>query len=393
MMIHRIVLLVAVTFLAVACTTISVDRVPVPAELSDDVVVSGFDRTIRYWGDAAPPQTLTSPLADKPFLKSHAAEIEDGSPVELSFLVVSGGGEYGAYGAGLLNGWSASGTRPEFQVVTGVSTGALIAPFAFLGETYDDALRVAYTEVTPSEIYTPKILENILTGSALSDSTPLGNMIEANITPDVLRDIATEHRAGRRLFVSTTELDTGRPVVWDMGAIASHGGPEALALFREVIRASASVPAAFPPVPIEVSVGQNVYSELHADGSVAASLFAYGPQVDVSEILESAPADIRMTVYVIKNGRRLPLHSETGPRWYEVAGRSVALLLHYSSQSSISEIYSLTQRDGLDFRLAYIPQTFTETSKRPFEQTYMRKLYAIGEEQAREGYDWQLSPW
>jgi predicted patatin/cPLA2 family phospholipase len=392
-MLYRIASLIPLAGLVVACTTISVDRVPVPAALSDRVVVRGFDRAIRYWGDEAPSQTPSSVLAEKSFLKGHPDTISGGEPVELSFLVLSGGGEYGAFGAGLLNGWSASGSRPQFQVVTGVSTGALIAPFAFLGEAYDDALREVYTEVTPAEIYTPRILENILTGAALTDTTPLGRMIEAHITPEVLEAIAVENRAGRRLFISTTDLDTGRPVVWDMGEIASRGGEGALALFRKVIRASASVPAVFPPVPIEVTAGPDTYSELHVDGSVAASVFAYGPQIEVSEILQNAPVDVTLTVYVIKNGRHSPLHVETGARWYEVAGRSVMLLLHHSSESNISEIYSLTQRDGLDFRLAYIPQTFTETSKRPFEQTYMRKLYAIGEKQGREGYDWQTSPW
>ena len=376
-----------------ACATVTMQREPVPVAAAATATVAGFGPEIRYWGDEAPPELAGDAEANaRAFAERNAALIRAGKPVPMAFLVLSGGGENGAFGAGLLNGWSQAGDRPTFQIVTGVSTGAIIAPFAFLGEAYDDALHEAYTDIAPSDIYDRKLWANLLGGAALSDVTPLASMIERYIDEDMLAAIAAEHATGRRLLVSTTNLDTGRPVIWDMGAIAAYGDDRALRLFRDVVRASASIPALFPPVPISAAVDGEVYTELHADGGVAANLFAYAPQVELGKLLADAPFETEVTVYVVRNGRSTPAYAETKPTWYGVAGRSVGLLLFHSAQASIAQTYHLAQRDGLNFRLAIFPDDFTDEPTEPFEQAYMRRLFGAAEAAAQEGYEWRRSP-
>src|SRR5262249_54645862 len=160
---------------------------------------------------------------------------------------MSGGGADGAYAAGLLTGWTQTGKRPEFSVVTGVSIGALISPYAFLGSRYDAELKDSITTITPADIF-----EDHATGESFMDSWPLKKTIEKRVTPQLVAEIAAEHRKGRRLLAITTNVDAGRRVIWNMGAIAERGDEKSLKLFRDVLLASASIPGFFPPVFIEV---------------------------------------------------------------------------------------------------------------------------------------------
>ena len=200
-----------------------------------------------------------------------------GNPLRRSagfnYLALSGGGGDGAYGAGVLNGWTASGTRPEFTLVSGVSTGALIAPFAFLGPAYDAYLTEFYTSGVAGELVTSPSISNILFGSGLFGDGRLRNLIARYVTPELLTAIAEEHAKGRRLMVVTTNLDSQRSVIWNMGAIASSGAPNALDLFRDVLAASASVPAVFPPQMIDVTAADARFQEMHVDGSVVTPVF------------------------------------------------------------------------------------------------------------------------
>jgi hypothetical protein len=189
-------------------------------------------------------------------------------------LALSGGGMYGAYTAGVLKGWTASGKRPTFDVVTGISTGSLIAPFAFLGPEYDDFLRERYTNVRSSDIYRMRSWLAVPWSDSIADSAPLRRMIAKEIDEPLLAKVAAAHAQGRRLYVGTTSLDSKRLVVWDMGAIASSNRPGKVELFRDVVLASCSVPGVLPPVSIDVSVDGERSSELHADGGVTASIFA-----------------------------------------------------------------------------------------------------------------------
>ena len=223
-------------------------------------------------------------------------------------LVLSGGGANGAYTAGVLNGWTAAKNRPQFDVVTGISTGALIAPFAFLGPEYDDLLKRSYTESRDRDIFTRRWLPALVYADSLADSAPLRKRIANEITPAILKRIAEAHRAGRRLYVGTTDLDTKRLVVWDLGAIADSDDPNKLELFRDVLLASASVPGLLPPVEIDIEVNGHRHAELHVDGGVAASLFLQPAMLGMSAS-DPDEAKVRddLNVYVIVAGQlRMP---------------------------------------------------------------------------------------
>jgi len=198
--------------------------------------------------------------ADEPASAFHSDMAVSFRAGPLSYLALSGGGADGAYGAGVLNGWTAQGTRPEFSVVSGVSTGALIAPFAFLGAAYDATLRDVYTSgIAESLLDTPNFL-NALFGSGLFGNTRFRELVARYVDQDMLAAIAAEQAKGRRLFIVTTNLDTQRTVIWDMGRIASIGSPQALSLFRDVVAASASIPVVFPPILIDAEANGNRFS-------------------------------------------------------------------------------------------------------------------------------------
>ena len=209
----------------------------------------------RFWADSITDFTAALPPQPGPW------------------LALSSGGADGAFGAGLITGLSESGKRPDYAVVTGVSTGALMAPFIFAGPRYDDALRTAYTKLTAADVF-----EVGSTGESFVDSWPLKDLIAKQITPALLADIAAAHNSGRRLFVVTTDLDAERSVVWNMGAIAAHaadknGGDDALNLFRSVLLASSAIPGGFPPVLIGVEANGKPFQEMHVDGGVGGQFF------------------------------------------------------------------------------------------------------------------------
>jgi hypothetical protein len=226
-------------------------------------------------------------------------------------LAISGGGDDGAFGAGMLVGWSERGNRPSFDVVTGVSTGSLSAPFAFLGPEYDQQLKEVYTDTNASAVFQRRpLLVSAVAGDALVDSAPLRKMIERHVDDTMVRRIATEYAKGRLLFVLTTNLDQARPVIWNIGAIAASGSPKARALIIEVLLASASMPAIFPPVMIDVSVNGREYQEMHVDGGTIAQAFLYPPTFSLKQMAALAKtseskfrARRRRTAYIIRNGR------------------------------------------------------------------------------------------
>ncbi|MBV8412273.1 MAG: patatin-like phospholipase family protein, partial [Alphaproteobacteria bacterium] len=133
---------------------------------------------------------------------------------ELQLLAISGGGENGAFGAGLLCGWSAEGSRPTFDLVTGVSTGALTAPFAFLGSAYDPQLRTVYTETPADQILSQRSITAALLSDAMADNTPLYRTISRFVDERMLAAIAAAYDQGRMLLIGTTDLDAQLPVVW-----------------------------------------------------------------------------------------------------------------------------------------------------------------------------------
>lgn len=312
-------------------------------------------------------------------------------PIPTTFLAVSGGGSNGAFGAGLLCGWTNAGTRPEFTVVSGISTGALIAPFAFLGPAYDEQLRANFTEVSTKDILKKRSLLRGLFGDAMADNAPLARMISRQFDEAVLEAIASEYKKkGRVLLIGTTNLDAERGVVWNMGAIAASDHPKKLELFHQIVLASTAIPAVFPPMMLDVEVDGRPHHEMHVDGGTVREVFLYPPSFVVPVHRGGVERELR--AYVIRN-------SQVGPRWKNVerrtlgiAQRAIDSLVETQGVGNLYEIYVTTLRDGIDFNLAYIPDEFKEKSKEPFDQAYMRKLFDLAYRAAKRGYPWQKTP-
>ena len=314
----------------------------------------------------------------------------------MAFLALSGGGDNGAFGAGLLNGWTAAGTRPEFKLVTGISTGALIAPFAFLGPAYDGVLKRVYTEVSRKDILTMRSLLAAITNDAIADSAPLWQILRQEVNATFLAAIAAEHAKGRLLLIGTTDLDARQPVIWNMGEIAASGHPKALELFQSIMIASASIPGVFPPVMVEVEADGRPYQEMHVDGGTVAQVFVYPAGLNLRELARelggAAGVERQRSLYLIRNARLDPDWAEVDRLTYKIAGKAIAALLHSQGIGDLYRIYLIAQRDGVDYNLAYIPPTFKAEHTEDFDTAYMRQLYALGYELAVKGYPWQKTP-
>jgi predicted patatin/cPLA2 family phospholipase len=379
--------LVPVLLLVTACAHLP-ERSPLPPEHIDDAEVLGIPR-VRMWGDEAPPWEHDW------FEKSRSEIKERYSGIygrRHTYLAISGGGENGAFAAGLLLGWTASGDRPEFTAVTGISAGALVAPFAFLGPEYDDVLKTVSSELKPDNVYKKRGMIRALRTDGLATTEPLQALIAKHVDEEVMEKIAAAHREGRTLNIGTANLDSMRPVIWRIGAIANSGHPDALELIRKILLASASIPAMFSPVLIPVQVDGKKYDELHVDGGAASQVFIYPPGVDYDEVLERLAVPGRPKVYIIRNSRLDPMYEQVRNKLFPIAGRSIESLVRTQGIGDLYRIYLETCRDGLDFNLAYIPAEFTMESKEDFDPQYMKELFDLAYERSKEGYDWEKMP-
>jgi hypothetical protein len=307
------------------------------------------------------------------------------TPSSMSMLAISGGGDNGAFGAGLLVGWGEKGTRPLFKIITGVSTGALIAPFVFLGD--DQTVTELITTIDQDDVYKTRPLLTGLTSDALADTTPLWNLIARHVDARIVARIAEESRHGRALVVITTDLDAGVPVLWDIGTIAESGNPQAVELIRKILLASASVPGEFPPVMIDVMVNGRHFQEMHVDGGASVQTFLYPP--GLRAIGELRP----VTAYVIRNGRLAPDWQQVQRSTLSIATRAVSTLTTNSGEGDLYRMYALAKRDGVHFQLAYIGNDFTEPHPAAdFDNKYMVKLFEYGREKGRVGRPWFSGP-
>src|SRR4029450_4879379 len=315
-------------------------------------------------------------------------------------VAISGGGYDGAFGAGLLVGWSDRGDRPEFDMVTGVSTGALSAPFAFLGRAYDPQLKAVYTKTSASDIFEKRApLLGAIAGDALTDNAPLRQMISRNLDDETLRKIAEEYRKGRLLFILTTNLDQGRPVIWNIGSIASSNHPKARERIVGGLLGSSSIPVVFPPVMLDVTLGGERYQEMHVDGGTIAQAFLYPPsislrtaaiRVGISE--KTLRTERRRVAYVIRNGRLTRPEESVRLQTVAIAKEALSTLIASSGVNDTYRMFLLTRRDGVDFNLASINDDFDVPYKGPFDKGYMQTLFEYGYQKGRAGYPWQKDP-
>ncbi len=386
----RLALIGAVVWLA-GCG--SLPRNAVPADLSLAATVPNLP-DIRAWA-GHPNGMLERDLA-----ASFAQESEgdfpraaDGS-VRYAHLALSGGGASGAFGAGFLNGWSTSGTRPVFKMVTGVSTGALMAPFAFLGPAYDSALREFYTTTRTRDIFVlGSILRQLLTGEALADTGPLASLIDRHVDADFLRLVADAHEGGRRLYIGTADLDARRFVVWNMGLIAASGRPQALELFRKVMLASASIPVAFPPVFFTVEADGRTYDEMHVDGGVGARVFLNGGVFGRSVFRDRGGRGVgHEDIFVIHNGQLFPLPDPVRRSLPAIALRVLDASGRAAVLGDLFRIYGYAQQEGASFQWITIPNDVSMDADETFDPVKMNMLYAVGYRIAVAAAPWATAP-
>jgi len=388
---HLVTRVAAGALLLYGCT--SIERQPVPIDATDRAVIPGMP-DVRDWGDEPSPHFQEDLIQS--VREAWEANGSDPGSLPMRALVLSGGGSNGAFGAGFLNGWTAAGTRPTFKLVTGISTGALIAPYAFLGSDYDANLEEVFTTVTKKDIYEFRSPFTVLKKDSLTRTDPLALKLEEVIDDDMLQAIAGEHRRGRRLFVGTTNLDAQRLVVWNMGAIAASGRPGSLDLFRQVLLASASIPVAFPPVYIEVEVDGRRFDEMHVDGGVIAEFFLWGAMVDIVDARyglqvdsdQSAPASI----YIIRNSQIDAAAEQVKPKLIDIASRSMVTLLKAVAMGDLIRIWALAERDGVEFNYVGIPPEHAEADVSTFDPPDMRRLFELGRAMALDPDPWRKEP-
>jgi patatin-like phospholipase len=386
----RLIQLVLLVALVAGCAG---ERQPaVPKTSTEQASVLGIPNA-RFW-----PDTQQAALAEEAMqaLARERAAQGSGSPAgqlpPANFLALSGGSDDGAFGAGLLVGWTATGTRPEFKLVTGISTGALLAPFAFLGPAYDPKLQALFTGIGPDDIFQKRSLLAVVLDDALADTSPLFRLISRVADDKMLAAIANEYRKGRLLLIGTTDLDVERPVLWNIGAIAASGRPEALQLFRKILLASAAVPGLFPPVLFNVDVNGRTYEELHVDGGAVAQTFLYPHQIGSILNVRQGPLARERHAYIIRNGRLDPEWASVDRRMLKITGRAIATMIHYSGYNDLLRIYNTTRQDGVDYNLAFIGPDFNVPHEEDFDTTYMRALFDYGYRRAVSGYPWSKRP-
>jgi predicted patatin/cPLA2 family phospholipase len=298
-----------------------------PAAETEQIQVLGIPNA-RFFVDRSTEAVLREGLLAVDREVASVPPGPNGERPPANFLALSGGGEKGAFGAGLMVGWSASGQRPEFKLVTGVSTGALIAPFAFLGPSRDQQLRHVFTGITQRNVFSPRWVMAALYNDALADTAPLFSLISEFVNAEMLADIAREYSRGRLLFIGTTNIDIQRPVLWNIGAIAASQHSGALDLVRKILLASAAIPGAFPPVLVDVESGGRRYAEMHVDGGAIAQAFLYPQALELAR--EAARRGIvrERNAYVVRNGRFDPDWATTERSFLSIAQRTIDTMIH-----------------------------------------------------------------
>jgi predicted acylesterase/phospholipase RssA len=381
----------------VGCATLP--RNPVPADKVFEAEITGMPG-IRAWGGILSEDFQADLIASREqespgqFLSD-----ENGWPL-YDGLALSGGGATGAFGAGFLYGWTQTGKRPNFKMVSGISTGALIAPLAFLGQDYDEQLKTVFTSVDSENIMERLSLFSLLFRSeSLASTGPLKKLIEKNFDATFIEKVAARHNHGYRLYIGTYHMDAQRLVVWNMGLIANSQHPDAPDLFRNVVLASASIPIAFPPVYIESEVEGVTYDEMHADGGVSVQVFFYAGTVDIKSAVESLqdfknePAPKRSgDLYIIRNGQLSSTPTQVKRKLSDITGRAVDSMIKHSAVGDLFRIHEFAERDGIGFKYVAVPPDYIPDSDEPFDRAEMRRLFDIGHELGETGTAWKSTP-
>jgi len=378
--------------MSAGCSTLP--RHPAPLDKMLDANIQGITG-VRAWSGTFSKQFEADLLLSiRQEIKHKGTNKSEDMPVT-NILSLSGGGDNGAFGAGFMQGWSRSGTRPEFKLVTGISTGALISTFAFLGPDYDPILKQAYTTISAENIYIPRFL-SFLWSDAFVDTKPFSLLIKRYITKDIVHKVAQAHQRGRRLYIGTTNLDADRLVVWNMGAIASSRHPKALHLFRQIILASASIPVAFPPVLIEVEIDGISYDEMHVDGGVKAQIFLLAATLDLADFRKKLglveKVDRKRSIFVIRNAEVFPELKQVPRNLTKISERALSSLLKAQALNDLNRIYVIAKKENLDFNWVALPGEYEPVESEEFDRKEMNRLFKRGYEEGLKGNVWKKVP-
>lgn len=365
----------------------------VPFELQDRAVAVGFGPEIRSWGIQANPPFMKKLEESVQRERAEMARLGQTGPLGTAeFLAISGGGPHGAFGAGMLCAWTEMGTRPPFKVVTGISTGALTAPFVFAGAEWDEVLREVYTRTTTKDILNERGLIGGMTTDAMADTAPMWRLVSRHVNERLLEAIAEEHRKGRVLVIGTTNLDARRAVLWNIGEIAASGKPGALDLVRKILFASAAIPAAFPPVMFDVEVDGKAFQEMHVDGGATTQVFLYPPTMQLRKEAEAIGAVRERRAWIIRNSRLDPGWAKVKRSTMSIAGRAISSLIQTQGVGDLYRIYVNALRDGIDYNLAFIPADFDLEPEEEFDPVFMSALFEHGRQWMLNGAPWQKTP-
>ena len=366
---------------------------PVPVELEEQVQVPEFPN-VRDWGDRASP--ILKKSLEESFLQELACQDDKPANAQKTqdVLVLSGGSDNGAFGAGLLCGWTRHGNRPTFKLVTGFSTGALISVFAFLGPGYDEQLKEAFTTVSAKNIFKVKNIFSILTSESIADSRPLAELIDKYFTEKLMAEVATEYGRGRRIFICTTQLASQRLVVWDLGKIAAGGHPGALTLLKKILLASSALPGIFPPVYFKIIAGEQTYEEIHVDGAIGLEALTYEHAIQpwVAGVKMNPQGQWARRLFIIRNGLQRPEWQEVKSQTLAIMPLALVTLIKNQIVGDLYRLYHEAGRDGFEYNLAVIPDDFRAEKREKFDTAYMNKLFSLGYEMAGQGFPWAKKP-
>lgn len=383
-------LLIIFSFILFFSGCASLPREPVPITQINNAEVIGIPN-IRSWAGEVTEYFQQDIIKSAEQERHHSLSRDEQGAPKYAVLSLSGGGADGAFGAGFLNGWTRAGTRPEFKIVSGISTGALIAPFAFLGADYDEELKKVFTTVS-----TENILETQVTSEAVATTLPLKQLLKQYVTDDMIRQVANVHDQGRRLYIGTANLDAQRPVVWNMGLIAKSNHPSAPQLFRDVMLASASIPVAFPPVYIKVEVNGEEYDEMHVDGGTFAQVFFHGGVLDLKAAGRVTSFDIKKKpikdLYIIRNGQLKPEPEQVERKLPKIASRAIDSMIKANMRGDLYRMYVFSLYQNVNYHYVDIPDDFESQAKEAFDQEEMNRLFQLGYELGQQKDSWEKVP-
>jgi len=369
-------------------------RHAVPESLVGKAVVLGMPE-MRYYTDKPASLFMRQSLADSFKEEGRSDYLVDGIKTYPA-LIVGGGVSNSAYGIGLLKGWSEAGSRPVFKIVTGYSSGSLIALATFLGKKDEDRFADLFTSISTKDVVRRRNVFALLFKDSLYTSTLFAKKINDIVDADLLAHVAEEHRKGRRLYVGTTNLDAQEFVIWDMGALASQGGAASVKMFRKIILASCSFSAMLPPVFFQVEAGGKRYDEMHADGGVIGGIFY------IYHLMEGAGSSapfsgidlkgFKTRLYILNLCYMSPHSKQVEDNLTAIISRTIETNGAAKMSGDTYRMYAYAKERGWDYNLAYIPEDFTPHQKEIFDKAEMKRLFKRGYDDAIHGVKWHKAP-